>query len=159
MGRTCDDCGAEVRDLIGSRQCSLFDVVDDSRVDPQAANDLRSGRVLCPACARGVPMLPGEAEADVVELAQAVVDLDDGRPRYGVPLSADEAWTVREILKPWSLTSLDVHGPSRSVLHVGIAETIRDPTSAAYRDRLCDAREAVRHAFEAFGVKGGLLRS
>jgi len=52
----CDDCGKPAADAMGSRQCSLLDADDDPRIDVVARVDLRAGRVLCPACARGVPL-------------------------------------------------------------------------------------------------------
>ncbi len=60
--KTCDDCGAAVGDCLGSRQCSLLPVSSDPRIDPAAAAELRAGRVLCPACARGVPMMAAACE-------------------------------------------------------------------------------------------------
>ncbi len=80
MTRRCDDCGAAVSDTIGSRQCSLFDP-PDTRIDPTAAACIRSGRILCPACARGVPLLPEASPAAVaVELADGEAEVKDEGP-------------------------------------------------------------------------------
>ena len=60
MTLRCDSCGKPAADALGSRQCSLLDADDDPRIDVVARVDLRQGRILCPACARGVPLFEAD---------------------------------------------------------------------------------------------------
>lgn len=85
MTRRCDDCGEAVADTIGTRQCSLF-APADPRIDPRAAEGLRSGRILCPACARGVPL----------ELVDGEADAGDEGPREATRAT----WTANDTTDP-----------------------------------------------------------
>lgn len=95
--KRCDRCGANVVDVVGSRQACLFDVAPaDPRATDAARAELRAGRVLCSACQRTDEMFPTVApvvvtapahhfpqpvidhwtrKVDVAERAQAVADL------------------------------------------------------------------------------------
>ena len=80
MTRRCDRCGAVVRDVVGSRQASLFDTVDvDPRATDEARAELRAGRVLCPACARTGELFPTAPRMDFdVDVADVDGSVDRG---------------------------------------------------------------------------------
>ncbi len=144
MIRRCDDCGAEVRDTIGSRQCALF-APADPRIDPCAAESLKAGRILCPACARGVPLEPLDTpEAVALELADGEADAaDDGPGPIGsllVPLSRLAADLVHDMIDPFDSTK---RGGPWSGAVVSWVEPIGEPGSIRYRDRLALARRCV----------------
>lgn len=149
MIRRCDDCGAEVSDTIGSRQCALF-APADQRIDPHAAEGLRTGRILCPACARGVPLEPLETPAAVaVELADGEADVkDEGVDAVNDPpvRMRKRGWQDRtsriartpnaEVWSPWALAWAYGVDDGRNGMHVPPADgpADRDPGEwKAYR--------------------------
>lgn len=113
MTRRCDDCGATVADTIGARQCSLFGPADP-RIDPCAAESLRAGRILCPACARGVPLEPLDTpEAVVLELADGEADAMDEGPGP-VPPPYDRARVEREMAEDSAFHARQRRGAKRN---------------------------------------------
>jgi hypothetical protein len=151
MTRRCDDCGAAVSDTIGSRQCSLFSP-PDPRIDPSAAASLKAGRILCPACARGVPLEPLDTpEAVAIDLADGEADAaDDGPGPTGqlLPtLDRDTSETIARELWPFDGRTL----PPAECCRVAWVGQIDKPGGWNHRARLDGAHRALDLAVQLYG--------
>lgn len=144
MTRPCDDCGALVADTIGTRQCSLFAPVDP-RIDPSSAESLKAGRILCPACARGVPLEPLDTPAAVaLELADGEADAaDDGPGPTGQLLPTLDFDTSEGLAS--ALWSHGADGPGPRIAWVG---QIDKPGGWNHLARLDGAKRALEYAVE-----------